>query len=127
MYPAAADANSFKVIEDIVAAQAIVGVSEEGTDFFPTSDTDHYTGNNYAAVAGENVKVFAVGEQCLVELGGTVNCGDYLKANATTDGKAIQAPLGTSGQQVVGGIALQYGVSGQKIRMLVQPGVIYHA
>ena len=126
-YPSTGNTASFEVIEDVVAAQNIVGVSQEGTDFFPTSDTDHYVGANYAAVAGENVKVFSVGEQCLIELGGTVNAGDWIKANATTDGKGIQAPLGTSGQQSVGGIALQYGVSGEKIRMLVMPTTIYHS
>ena len=129
IYPVTADANSFKVIEDIVAAQNIVGVSQVGTTGFPMAATNDMgvTAPTAAALSGQQLQVFGVGEECLIELAGTVNAGDYVKANATTDGKGIQAPLTTSGQQSVGGIALQYGVSGDKIRMLVMPGTIYHA
>jgi hypothetical protein len=129
MNPVSADANSFKVIEDIVAAQNIVGVSQEGTTGFPMNATNDMgvTAPTAAALAGQNVKIFGMGEECLIELAGTVNAGDYIKANATTDGKGVQCPLGTSGQQSAGGIAMQYGTSGQKIRMLVTPQTIYHA
>ena len=127
--PVTADANSFKVIEDVVAAQNIVGVSQVGTTGFPMAATNDMgvTAPTAAALAGQEVQVFGVGEECLIELAGTVNAGDLIKANATTDGKGVAAALGTSGQQCVGGIALQYGVSGEKIRMLVSPQVIYHA
>lgn len=128
-YPSTGNVNSFEVIEDIVVAQNIVGVSQEGTTSFPMAATNDMgvTPATAAALAGQNVKVYGVGEVCQIELAGTVNAGDWVKANATTDGKGIQAALATSGQQCVGGIALQYGVSGEKIRILVQPGVIYHA
>ena len=128
--PASSQANSFKVIEDIIVAQPIVGVSQEGTDFFPSSDTVHYQTNAYAAVAGENIKVFGPGEQCLVELGDTVHAGKMLKANATTNGKAVEVDMAgtTATPQFVGAIALQSGVSGEKIRVLVLPMVYtYHA
>ena len=129
MYPSTGNTASFEVIEDIVAEQNCIGISQEGTTGFPMNATNDMgvTAPTAAADAGQNIKVFGVGEQCLLELGGTVNAGDCIKANATTNGKGIQAPLGTSGNQNIVGIALQYGVSGEKIRVLVQPGVIYHA
>ena len=129
MYPTTSDTDDFKVIEDIVAAQAIIGVSQEGTTGFPISTTNDMgvTAPTAAALADQQIKVFGQGEICLIELAGTVNCGDYIKANATTDGKGVSAGITSSGQQCVGGIAMQYGVSGQKIQMLVQPGVNYHA
>ena len=128
-YPSSADANGFKVIEDVVAAQPILGVSQVGTTGFPMSATNDMgvTAPTAAATTGQELQVFGIGEECLIELGGTVNAGDYLKANATTDGKAIKAQLDTAGQQFVGGQALQYGVAGEKIRMLVAPQMIYHA
>jgi len=74
--------------------------------------------------AGQNIKVFGVGEQCLIELAGTVNAGNAIKANATTDGKGVVATLTTASQQFIGGIAMQYGVRDEKIRMLVMPGIV---
>jgi len=126
MHPASSNASNFEVIEDIVAAQNIVGVSQEGTTSFPINATNDMgvTGATAAALAGQNIKVYSVGEQCLIELAGTVNAGDAIKANATTDGKGIVATLATASQQFIGGIALQYGVSGEKIRMLVMPGIV---
>jgi hypothetical protein len=126
VYPATSNADGFKVIEDIVVAQPIIGVSQQGTTGFPMSSTNDMgvTAPTAAALDEQEVMVFAVGEQCLIELAGTVNAGDYIKANATTDGKGVVAAIATASQQFVGGIALQYGVSGEKIRMLVQPGII---
>ena len=126
MHPSAGNTDSFKVIEDIVAAQNIVGVSQEGTTGFPMNATNDMgvTAPTAAALAGQNIKVFGVGEQCLIELAGTVNAGDAIKANATTDGKGVVATLATASQQFIGGIAMQYGVSGEKIRMLVMPGIV---
>jgi len=133
MHPSAGNTDSFKVIEDIVAAQNIVGVSQEGTTGFPMTTTNDMgvTAPTAAALPGQNIKVFGVGEQCLIELAGgdlgtvlTVNAGDAIKANATTDGKGVVATLATASQQFIGGIAMQYGVSGEKIRMLVMPGIV---
>lgn len=117
--------GNFKVIEDIIVAQFIVGVSQEATDWPPLTDS-HITNAGYAAIAGENLKVYGVGERCLVELAGTTVAGDLLKANATTDGKATPVVgVGTlSTPQYYGGIALADGVSGEKIPMIVMPGVI---
>ncbi|MDD4891341.1 MAG: hypothetical protein PHU85_15575 [Phycisphaerae bacterium] len=131
MYPASSNSDCFKVIEDIVVAQPIIGVSQEGTLGFPMSASNDMgvTAPTAAALDEQDLKVFGPGEVCLIELGGTVNAGDLLMANATTDGKAITFVDGggTSTPQFIGGIALQYGVSGEKIRMLVQPMVYTYA
>jgi hypothetical protein len=123
-----AGSGGFKVIEDIVVAQAIVGVSQVGTNSFPMAATNDMsvTASTAAGTTGQQIGVFGMGEECLIELGGTVAPGDLLKANATTDGKAIvvTAVATTTTPQFVGGIALQGGASGEFIRMLVQPQVI---
>jgi hypothetical protein len=126
VYPStSATADSFKVIEDIVAAQPIIGVSQEGTTGFPMGTNDMgVTAPTYAASDEQDLKVYGPGEVCLIELGGTVNAGDPLKANATTDGKGVAADITTASQQFIGGYALQYGISGDKIRMLIHPGII---
>ena len=124
--------SDFKVIEDIVVAQPILGVSQESSDWPPITDI-HITNNGYAAIAGEDLKVYGVGEECLIELGGTlqvVHAGSMLKNNGTTDGKALSVDTvtNTATAQFYGGFALQHGVSGDKIKMLVQPGIFnYHA
>jgi hypothetical protein len=129
-----ADANynasgNFKVIEDIIAAQAIYGVSQEASDWPPITDS-HITNNGYAAIAGEQVKVYGGEERCLIELAATTTAGQMLKANATTDGKGT--PVDVSGSvtypQYFGGFAEQDGYTGDKIRMIVRPGIYtYHA
>ena len=129
--PGTTETYSFKVLEDIIVAQPILGVSQEGTTGFPmVSGNDMgVTAPTYAAAAGQMVKVFGPGEQCLVEIAGDVTAGNMLKANATTDGKAIAVAIAgsLSTPQHYGGIALQSGVSGEKIRMLVHPGVYTYA
>lgn len=122
-----AGSGGFKVIEDIVVAQPIVGVSQDGTNSFPMGTNDlGVTASTAAGVTGQQIQVFGVGEECLIELGGTVAPGDLLKANATTDGKAIAvvAVNVLSTPQYYGGQAIQGGAAGELIRMLVSPGVI---
>ena len=134
-YPASGNSDCFKVIEDVVVAQAILGVSQEGTLGFPMNSTNDMgvTAPTAAALDDtyreQDLKVYGPGEVCLIELGGTVNAGSMIKSNGTTDGKGITMTIGsTTTPQFYGGIALQYGVAGEKIRMLVHPGVyVYHA
>jgi hypothetical protein len=123
--PAALGAGDFKVIEDIVVAQPVFGVSQPGTDYPPLADS-HVTVAGYAAIAGEQLLIYTDGDECTLELAGTVTAGDLLKANATTDGKAI-AVVAVGSQttpQYYGAQALQGGVSGEKIKCRVKTGVI---
>jgi len=73
----------------------------------------------YAAIAGESVLVFQVGDRCLVEAGNTISIGDPLKPDA--NGRALTA---TSGTYIVG-IALEAATaSNQFILCNVAPGYI---
>lgn len=70
-----------------------------------------------AAPSGASVKVYDVGETCLLELGGSVSRGGRIKSD--TDGKGVAiATTGTTIQQI-GAYALETGTSGQLIRVMV--------
>ena len=129
MDASSAPGTDFKVLEDIIVAANIAGISQEGTDWPPITDS-HITNAGYAAIAGENVKVFGEGEICLLQIADTVTAGQLLRANATTDGKGI--PVNIAGSpttpQPYGALALQSGSSGDKILVQVRCGVYtYHA
>lgn len=101
------------------ANDRIVGVSMEGTRTAPISDV---VLTNLAAQVGESLKTYGDGEECLIELGDTVVVATEARLKADADGKAV--PVATSGTTVqnIGGFALQGGISGDLIRMVVQPG-----
>jgi hypothetical protein len=124
-----AGSGGFKVVQANASTLAQpVGVSQEGTDFFPSSDTAHYAGSNYAAVAGEMCKVLGQGEEPLLELGGAVAPGDFLKPDTDGKGVAIDVAGGVTTPQFYGARALQAGASGEKIRVEVITGAYtYHA
>lgn len=94
------------------AGEKIVGVSQKGTRRAPYGSLD----DGYAAIAGENILVFAQGMTCGLELGGTVAAGDRLKADA--DGKGVAAGTG----EEYGAIAPQAGTSGDVIEVQVDLG-----
>lgn len=123
--------GNFKVIEVALTTAPIFGVSQEGTDWPPITDS-HITNAGYAAVAGELLKVYTVGDECLIEIAEQITAGQMIKANwvsayssATTDGKgaAVVMTSGCTVPQFYGGFAMQDGWTGDKIKMLVQPGI----
>ena len=122
--PTAGGVGDNKVIETAAATLPVVGVSQLGTDFPPINDP-HVTLNNVAAIKGEQLDVFGVGEICAIELAEAVKAGDLLKAGSA-NGKAVKAPTdGTvSTKQFVGGFAMQSGAPGEKIKMVVHPMVV---
>jgi len=85
----------------------VIGVSQEGTGLWSTST---------AAVAGDQLRVFGPGEVALVECGGTVTAGAWVKSDA--NGKAVVA---SADEDFVGGIALQAGADGTKIQIYIHP------
>lgn len=97
------------------AGNKVFGVSEEGTRKVPLTGLD----DGYAAIEGESLRVYGLGARCYLELGGTVTRGDRLKSDA--DGKAVTASADT---EEYGAIALNGGVSGDLIRVLVDFGTI---
>lgn len=90
----------------------VFGISHESTRTapIPSASTD-------AADAGENLLVYEDGDECLLELGGTVTRGGEIRSDATGKGIAIETT--GSEQQRVGARALESGVSGDKIRVQV--------
>lgn len=70
-----------------------------------------------AASSGESIKVYDIGDTCLLELGGTVERAGLIKSD--TDGKGVAiATSGTTIQQI-GARAYERGVSGNLIRVQV--------
>lgn len=71
-----------------------------------------------AAVSGEAFKAYFPGDFCLLELGGTVAPGDYLKSDA--DGKGVVAAVTGTTMQHVGAVAWQGGGSGAKVLVQIE-------
>lgn len=91
------------------AGEAVVGISGPGTRFAPWDELDD--GNH--AVAGENCRVYQDGEKrVMLELGGTVDEGDWLKSDA--DGKGV---VSSADQEKVGARARMAGTSGKIIEV----------
>jgi hypothetical protein len=94
------------------ANEAIIGVSHESTQDAPIPGA-----SANAAEDGDALAVYPIGVVCLLELGGTVARGDELKSDA--DGKGVvRATTGTTVQNI-GALALESGVSGELIKVLV--------
>lgn len=95
------------------AGDATFGISMEGTTVVPI---DGYTDASsvYAATLGLPVPYWGEHDDCLLEIAGTVTAGDLLKSDA--NGKGV---TGTPGTDKCGARALQSGVAGEKIRVVV--------
>lgn len=102
------------------ANERTIGISGEGTRNAPGTAAD----DGYLAIAGETIPAFGAGKKCLLELGGTVVRGDYVKSGAA--GVGITSATTGATMQNVGAIALQSGVSGQKILVQVLPPTPYY-
>lgn len=96
-----------------VADDPTFGIAMEGTTIVPI---DGYTNASsvFAATVGYPAPYWGEHDEALLELGGTVAQGDLLKADA--DGKGVK---GTAGTDKCGARALQSGVAGEKIRVVV--------
>ena len=89
------------------AGDQVHGVSGQGTRFAPYGALD----DGLHAAAGENCVIHGPPEKnVMLELGGTVVRGDFLKADA--NGKGVKS---SADQEDVGGIAEDSGVSGELI------------
>jgi hypothetical protein len=88
----------------------VYGISQRDTRRTPYVET-----LGRAAIAGEPVGVYLENEECLLELGGTVTAGDYLKSDA--DGKGVTS---STDLDDVGARAIVSGTSGQQIRVQVK-------
>lgn len=91
------------------AGEAIFGISQASTRRAALTGWD----DGFAAIAGENINIIGPGDdEGLLELGGTVTVGDYIKSDAS--GKGVNA--GTD-KDKAGAQALQSGTSGKLIKV----------
>lgn len=99
------------VVQASAATDILIGVAKESTDQPPIPQL---SGTQYAAVAGENCRVYQVGDSCLMTAGsGGWTAGDRLTSDAS--GNAITA----SGTNTVGAIALMTTPAGALGRVRV--------
>ena len=95
------------------SAEKMCGISNQGTRRTPHEDID----DGYAAISGENIRVYGPGETCWVEAGGTIAVDDRLGSD--TNGKATAT---TTDNAWVGAKALTPAVSGQLCKVeVLQP------
>lgn len=92
----------------------LIGVAMEGSNYPPLSDLGITV---YAAQAGEYMKLYGDGDECLLECGDTVTTGDYLKSDAT--GRGVPILLVGTVLQRIGAIAQEDGAVGHLIRVSV--------
>lgn len=91
------------------AGQQVFGVSGQGTRFPPYGSLD----DGYHAIAGEDCEVHGPPEKdVLLDIGGTVTVGAFLKSDA--NGKGVAS---TTDREDVGAVALQAGSDGDQIRV----------
>lgn len=102
------------------AGEEIIGVAQEGS-LAPPGIAEALGGSQtyYAATSGKTLKVFGLGDVCVV-IAGTGGCTAGTKVKSDADGKAVN--VGTSaGTFNVGGIALQTVNAGEKCLIQVNP------
>ena len=107
------DTTADNTVLECDANEAVVGISSEAGREPPLPSVSTI----YAGQAGDNMLVYTEGDECLLELGGTVAAGDNLKSDADGKGVAI-ATTGTTAQEI-GAKALTSGASGERIRVQV--------
>jgi hypothetical protein len=109
--------NNFFVVQATADTDKIIGIAQQGT-YQPPGVTGS---DGLAAHSGQPVQVYGLGEETLLQIAGTVTQGDLLKTNAS--GFGLSASITVTGTAVkwVGAIALESGVSGDWIRVLVLP------
>lgn len=85
------------------------GISPSGTRRMALTGWD----DGYAAIAGDDINVIGFGDdEAMLEISATVAAGDNLESDASGKGQPA-----TGDKDKVGAIALEGGVSGQKIRV----------
>lgn len=101
----------FRVIQAAANSDILYGIASEQVKNPPIPQD---TSTQYAAVAGDELKVYCVGSECLIKLGtGGCTAGDRLTSDASGNGVTA-----TSGQ-IAGAIALDTGIAGDLRRVRV--------
>jgi len=104
--------GNFAVTECNAANDKMIGIAQE----YPREAPLPSVSTLYAAQSGDPIKVYLPGDQCLLEIGGTVNFGDYIAA--ANDGQGVAA----AADETYGARALETGADGDRIRVVVMHG-----
>ena len=113
----------YRVSQTVGSGTPICGVVQEGTRYAPDDENNSAGLSGYAGQYpgvngfGDPIKVYGIGDICLLTLGTAVTPQQYLTANAS--GQGIPA----TGSANYGAIAQEGGVAGDLIRVQVQLGV----
>jgi hypothetical protein len=108
--------HNFTVVQATGQTDKVIGVSQDGAH-----DPPGLSGSaDDAARDNQTLRVYSVGEECLVTAGAAITQGDYLKSDA--DGKAVPVTFAEAANIFYGGYALEDGAADELVRMMVLPG-----
>lgn len=93
-------------VDETDAGEVAIGITYQDDKWPPLDDL---VTTNYHAQTGEHVRMYTIGDICLLTLGGTVTAGQALKSDADGQGVAVAG----SGNEEVCAIALEGGASGE--------------
>lgn len=101
------------VVQSTANTDLLVGVSKESTDATPIPAL---TGTQYAAISGENCRVYGPGDVCMLTIGtGGCTAGDMLTSDASGGGITTATGAGKR----VGAIALMTALATNLCRVRV--------
>jgi hypothetical protein len=119
------DTNNNHAVLQAGNNSSIVGISQEGSQLAPfsgASPLSSQAGSSLAAIGNATLpatlRVYGLGEECLLMLGNNTIRGQFLRSDSTGNG----TPAETTGNVSVniGALALESGSAGEKIRVQVQ-------
>ncbi|MBE41882.1 MAG: hypothetical protein CL480_11350 [Acidobacteria bacterium] len=96
------------VLESNSGDTALIGITDESTKNAPQTG-----GSTLHAESGDHARVHPYGDDCKLELGGTVTQGDFIKPDNSGMGVTAGAAA------VAGAIALESGISGDLIDVMI--------
>jgi hypothetical protein len=111
--------TNFGVIQATAITDAVIGVAQQGTYFPPGSQN----ADGLGAHQNQVIEIYGVGEESLLSITSTVTAGDYLKAGVNGVGVTLVKTFSGTTPAYTGAVALESGVTGDWIRVLVLPQV----
>lgn len=101
------------------ANELAIGITRPGTDYPPINDSSRVTVSGNAAIDGDPISMLTPGDVGLVELGGTVAAGGWIKSDA--DGKGVAVATTGTTIQYANAQALEGGDSGHFVQAMLWP------
>lgn len=101
----------------VATSSQVIGVSQDGPYYAP--GMIGFSGANPAAPDGVSFRVYAPGEECLLELGGLVSANTFLGSDSSGRGVMLDATV-TANPTWVGAYCLDNGLTGDIVRVIVR-------